>query len=189
MVAEAKGLTMTLYYRLNVQQDDDPIAIDIVSHDDYSFVTGMRFASPFPEPVVFEIDPEIDGTRVPTLFLPEPVFRADLLEALRRAGVTNIDDYAALIVTERDSTHEAVTGYRAVNIIGLVDCADRERSEFDEIEGMMMFDKLVIDASRAAGCDFFRVAEAEEYIVVSSPLAAKLDLGPFPDVVLEPIET
>jgi len=189
VVAETKGLTMARYYRLNAQQDDDPIAIDIVSHDDYSFVTGTRFAPPFPEPVIFEIDPEVDGTRVPTLFLPEPVFRADFVEALRRAGVNNIDDYAARIVKERNASSDAVTGYRVVNIIGLVDCVDRRRSEFDEIEGMMMFDKLVIDASRVNGCDFFRVAEAEEYIVVSSALAARLELGAFPDVMLEPIES
>lgn len=178
---------MSEFFRLVAEDDEEALSIDIVSHEDYSFTLGERFADPFPQPVEFVADREIGGSRLPTLFFPEPVVRAEFLQALRRAGVTNCDDYDARIAGLHDG--EWIAGYRAINIVGTVACADLQRSDYEAFEGMSFFDNLVIDEARARGADFFRLAEAHEYVVVSARIAKLLDLGEFPDVRLIPIES
>ncbi len=178
---------MTNFYRLVALQDDDPTTIDMISHEDFDFTLGTRFKGKVPQPVEFEVDPEVGGPRIPTLFLPEPVFRVEFLALLRRAGVANFDEYEARIVDFNGTECSFSGDYRAVNIVGLLDCADLARSEYEESEGTLFFDQLAIDAGRAQGVELFRVAQAEEYIVIAQSLAQRLDLSRFPDVVLRPI--
>lgn len=165
------------------------MTIDISSHGDFDFTLGARFGADFPEPVLFDVDPDVGGIRIPTLFLPEPVFRADFLTALRKAGAANIDDYAVRISGATGVECAFSENYRVINIIGILDCADLSRSEYEEAEGMKFFDRLVIDASRAQGAGFFRVVHAQEYMVISQALADQLDLSSFPDVHLRSIPT
>lgn len=178
---------MSEYFRLVAADDEEAISIDLVSHDDLSFTLGEKFIEPVAQPVEFEADRELGGSRLPTLFFPEPVIKVEFLHALREAGVANVDDYEARIAGLK--VGEWIAGYRAVNIVGAVACADLDRSAFEALEGMTFFDKLVIDAKRAGGADLFRLAEAHEYVVVSKRLAERLDLTRFPDVELIPIET
>lgn len=178
---------MSGFFRLVAEDDEDAISIDLVSHEDFSFTLGERFPKQFPQPVLFEADRDLGGTHLPTLFFPEPVVKEEFLHALRAAGVTNVDDYEVRIAGLRPN--EWLPGYRAINIVGAVACADLARSEFESVEGMTFFDRLVLDPARARGADFFRLAEAHEYVIVSARLAQRLDLTAFPDVRLIPIET
>jgi hypothetical protein len=178
---------MSEFFRLSAVLDDETLTIDLVSHEDFSFTLGTRFPEPFPEPVAFRVDTALGGSRLPTLFLPEPVFRVDFIEHLRQSGVGNIDDYQVRIDYPGGRGH--IDGYRAVNIIGSVACVDLERSDYEAFEGMYFFDRLVIDGKKTHGAEFFRVAEAHEYIVVARSLAERLDLRRFPDVELIPLDS
>ena len=178
---------MPNFYRLVAVIDDDTLSIDQISHEDHSFTIGDRFPADFPEPVLFAVDGDFGGSLVPTMFLPLPVIRADFLEDLRAAGVANVDDYSAQIRGLED--HKTIVGYRAINIIGAVACADLGRSKYEEFEGMTFFDHLVIDPERVGGATFFRLAEAHEYIVVAKKVVDFIEPGRYPDVQFLPIDS
>ncbi len=189
MKEKNKKLTTTKasFYRLVAKLDEETMTIDIISHDDFDFALGERFISKVSEPVKFEVDTEVGGTRLPTLFLPEPVFSIDFLKMLRDAEVDNIDDYAVDIRNNKKAVCSFSSKYRAVNIISSQHCVDLNHSEYEKIEDMLLFDKLVLNAQSAKGSELFRVYQAEEYIVISQSLVNRMDLSQFPDVVLEPI--
>ena len=109
-----------------------------------------------------------------------PIFREDLVQALSEAGVDNLQVFPAVLVPPRG---EQVGTYRAVNILGLVKCADLEKSEYDDITGTgmiaMSFRKLVIDEKAARDLPLFRLAEAVASIVVHERVKAHLDTKAF----------
>ena len=177
---------MSHYFRLATEVDDDVLTIDIASHEDLSFTAGVPFADPIDEPIRFRADMELGGSVLPTTFLPEPVFKSDFLQHLRELGVSNIDDYAAEISTPGGK--QTIEGYRAVNIVGAVACADLSHSEYEDFEGMFFFDRLVINPMKARSALCFRLAEAHEYILIHQRVAEGLDRKRFPDIVLTPIE-
>src|SRR5690349_9839457 len=90
--------------------------------DDISFNVGERIGAVIPTPLRFELDP--DWGRDIAVFTGSqiPLMRKDLIEALRSAGVDNLDTYDAIIVDPRD--RREVHEYQAVNIVGLVAAAD-----------------------------------------------------------------
>lgn len=98
-----------------------------------------------------------------------PVFSDRLRALLIDSGVDNIDFYPAAIVPYEGS--ERISGYWAGNIIGLVSCLDRERSEFEEFRGLVKsFDKLVIDESRTEDALIFRLRELRRVMLVDESL-------------------
>jgi hypothetical protein len=121
------------------------------------------------------------GSGLAELFLDStPLFRTDLLAALREAGVDNIEAFAAEL---HPSSGQPVSGYQAVNILGLVKCADMSKSEFDDVGGTgliaVSFRKLVIDESAAKGMLFFRLAESVASIIVHENVKDRLDTKSF----------
>ncbi len=175
------------FYRLVSTLDEETMMIDIVPHEDLYFTLGERFIGAIPEPIQFEVDTEVGGTRLPTLFLPEPVFSVDFLKMLQDCGVDTIDDYAIEIRDNKNAICSFSAKYRAVNIISSLDCVDMVHSEYEKVEDLFFFDKLVLNTLAAKGAEFFRVYHAEEHIVVSHSLASRMDLSQFPDIVLEPL--
>jgi hypothetical protein len=168
---------------------DETASIDLVSHDEFDLNAGIRFDKSFPVPVVYLLDEEIGGTLWPTLLLPQPVFHVSFLDALRRAGVDNIDDYPVKFIDANDNEFAIADQYRAVNIIGLVDCIDLDKSEFEEFEGMYIFDSITLDAGKIYGANAFRLAHEISYIVISSDIASRLNMASFPDVELQPLDS
>ena len=77
-----------------------------------------------------------------------PVVSERLKTALLAQGVDNIDYYPATIIEHKDQSPAG--GYYAANILGLVDCIDTDKSEFEgividgEVKGIQMFDKLIL---------------------------------------------
>jgi hypothetical protein len=167
----------------------DAVSIDLVSHDDFDFNTGNRFNPQFPTPVVFQLDDDIGGREWPTLLLPQPVFHIKFLSALRLAGVSNIDEYSVEFIDRDDNHFPTARDYRAVNIIGLVDCIDLKRSEFEDFDEMYIFESITLNKEKAGNADFFRLARAESYIVVSSRIAARIGTRSFPDVRFDPMDS
>jgi hypothetical protein len=107
-----------------------------------------------------------------------PLMRDDLIEALREAGVENLELFPAEI--EDPGTGDVATNYKAFNIIGLVACSDMDTSEFmDSPEDIDMIDvdfsELVIDESKAQGLHLFRLAECCSAIVISETVRNKIE--------------
>lgn len=130
-----------------------------------TWMTGARIPVELPQPLVYEIEPEDEGKLRPYIEEPgAPLMSMELLDALRKAGVDNLDTYDALVREVR--TGREFIEYKAVNIIGLVNAADMEQSEYtrsglgDESDLIdLWFEKLVLDESKLKGQLFFRLAE------------------------------
>jgi hypothetical protein len=124
---------------------------------------------------------ERGGDGLAELFLDSiPVFRNDLVELLIEAGVDNLQTFPAVLV---DPKGKQIEDFKAVNIVGLVKCADLTKSQYDDITGTGMmamgFRKLVIDEAAAAGHTFFRLAEAVASIIVHEHVKARIDEANF----------
>lgn len=129
------------------------------------------------KPIEMELWSRGGGTGLAELFLDSiPLFRQDLVDALVAAGVDNLQAFPA-VLTRPDG--QKVTSYRAVNILGLVKCADLGKSQYDDIGGTglvaVAFRKLVIDAAAARNLLFFRLAESVASIIVHERVKAALE--------------
>ena len=76
------------------------------------------------------------------------------------------------------------TDYSAVNIVGVLKCADLSKSDCEDIGGIGMiavsFRKLVIDESAARGQLLFRLAESVSSIIVHEQIHKTLAAASFP---------
>jgi hypothetical protein len=143
-----------------------------------SFTAGARIAIPVPEPLSFQLKPlnpksDEHGPEMPEAFFWSiPLFRDDLIEAMKAGGVDNFDLYAA-VIAEPDGKR-TYTNYKAVNIVGTVSAADMGRSKATVHTGGPVidvdFDELVLDGDRARGALIFRLAEATSSIFVHQRL-------------------
>ena len=104
------------------------------------------------------------------------LFSKELVYALKGAGVENIQIFP-IDITDKSIQKK----YFAVNIIGLVECANLEHSEYTDIIGTgataIAFRKLIIDEEKAKtkGLRFFRLSESVSSIVVHENIKKHLD--------------
>src|SRR3989338_5350545 len=90
-------------------------------------MNGSRLYKPASEPLVYILDPDYPGNLKALYEQSVPVMRVDLLEAIRSAGVGNLEVFPA-IIRDPESKKE-YDDYRAFNIVGVVACADRKKSK------------------------------------------------------------
>lgn len=87
-----------------------------------------------------------------------PVVSKRLKNLLFENGVDNIEYFPATVITQKGN--KPINGYYAANIVGIINCIDTEKSEFEgDIEdgvvvGIDWFDKLVL---KTTGVDFGRI--------------------------------
>lgn len=96
-----------------------------------------------------------------------PLMTVRLAEALKAAGVDNIDYYSAEIHDEQSGVH--ITTHLAFNIVGTVAAANLKKSILSGDQSPMIagsFDSLTIDSGKVRGAKLFRLAEAVMGIVV-----------------------
>jgi len=161
-----------MYYELLDKHSAYPDPASIGEYPDLprgvSFNMGRRIDLPIATPLRFELDPDwgrdiavFTGSRI-------PIMRKDLIQALRDAGVDNIDVYDAVVVDPRDQ--KQVHDYQAVNIIGLVSAANLGASDYESFGEAPSVDALfgnpVIDEKRAAGALMFRMQESVMTVMV-----------------------
>ena len=144
---------------------------------------GRKHTVPIPQPLEFELKPlnpnaSDHGPDLPEYFKgPIPLFRDDLIAALREIGVDNLDVYD---VTIKDPDNgESYTNYKAVNIIGAIAAADMARSAATVHPGGAVldveFDGFAVDEERTGGALMFRLAENTQAILVHEKVADHLD--------------
>lgn len=177
-----------MYYKLEPKLTNNIMMIDQVSHWDYSLTLGDILPKNTPEPMHYNIDTEINEfSYLPITFLPEPVFSVKFIQALRNAGVNNLDTYEVKITNP--DTGEEIHGYQAVNIIGTISCAVMDASQSDRIiEDQHIFRKLVIDPSRARGFYLFRLAESTQDILIHERVVKRFPTKLVKDFCLEPVD-
>ena len=132
-----------------------------------SWDLGRRHQTLIREPLEFELKPmnpdaSDHGPEMPEFLKGHvPLFRDDLVAALREAGVDNLDLYTTVIV-DPDSGQRH-TNYKAVNIIGSISAADMARSNSTVNPGGpvldVAFDGFAVNERKAGGALMFRLAE------------------------------
>lgn len=158
-------------------RDRDRAGIGDVVNTKVSWRTGARFAEPPPVPVLVDLNPEFPGVMVPMFDSGILLFSTRMLEAVTAAGVDNLDRYDAVI---RDpATGKTWNDYKAINIVGVVACADLSKSKWTAASGSPLvdtdFDSLAIDERRAGGALMFRLAECVTAIVIHEKVRSSLE--------------
>jgi hypothetical protein len=149
-------------------EDQDRTSISkIPKFDEVSWISGKQFKFEIPIPIELELDPENQGIMMPMYDKGILLFSDVMIEALRDAGVDNFDCYDVVIwdpITKRKFQE-----YKAVNIIGVISCADLTKSKYSMHDTPSIdvdFDSLVIDETKTHGALMFRLAECVTGIVV-----------------------
>ena len=144
---------------------------------------GHIIEEPIVEPLVYTLDPDYPGNTLAMYSVSELLVRDDLMAALRRAGVDNLQTFRAVIVDP--ATGQRHEDYSAVNIVGLVAAADMAASttmaqaEEGVPEGIG-FDSLVIDVTKPGGVLMFRLAESVNAIVVHERVRKQIEADGIP---------
>lgn len=149
--------------------DDGPF-LDGVYLDRGQRIEDGSVESPF-EYILKKINPysEDHGPYLPAYLRDAyPLFRVDLINALKECGVDNLQVFDVKVLDPE--TGDYLENYRAVNIVGLMAVADMEQSDATVHHNPPLldveFDNLVIDESKAKGILMFRLAEASGTIMV-----------------------
>jgi hypothetical protein len=144
------------------------------------FGSGARITATLPTPLRFTSShtqqkppSAFEGHVVPTM-------STELIQTLRRAGVTNLQCFPAEICSRKDGT--VWTAYEVVNVVGLHACAAVEGTTSTHImDGpgdappLVAIEQLKVDPQRAAlGGPLFRLAEDPRVILVSEAVAGAL---------------
>jgi len=162
--------------------DEDRAGIGDIVNTELPWETGRPFPQPPPTPVIVELNPDFPGVMVPMFDSGVLLFSDEMLAALDAAGVDNLDRYEAVV---RDPvTGRAFTNYKAVNIVGVVACADLAQSVYQAPSGSALvdtdFDSLAIDEARALGLSMFRLAECVTAILVHERVRRYLEAAGIP---------
>jgi hypothetical protein len=142
------------------------------------WMTGEVLRRAVANPVVFRTNPAYPGTLKPMYEGTILLMRDDLLQRLLSAGVDNLQTFPAVIRDEEGKLEHK--NYKAVNIVGLVSCANMAESERmdpeDDTELIDVdFESLVIDESKTGGALLFRLAEAASAIIVHRSVRAGVE--------------
>ena len=84
-------------------------------------------------------------------------------------------------------TGETFENYLAVNVVGLVSCADLAKSDARPLAHVQYFLKLEIDPGKPRDALMFRLAESPMEIIVYEKVAKAIKKGRFTGIVLEPV--
>ena len=162
-----------MYFQL---KRDKFITIGIVEPEglplDLSFLRGAVIKTSI-APMVFTTNansqeslPDFSGGSI-------PVMSQRFLTLLMRAGVDNLQTFPIVIKSEIDGTKW--DGFFAVNILGLIQCADLAASDYSEIfHGLYDFDVLAIDTSKTNDMLFFRLQESPSTIIMHKSIGKYL---------------
>ena len=161
-----------MYYMLECwgpEELDKTTISDLPDFDDISWISWQQFSNDeIPDiPIEVTLVGEPEDAIVPMYTVGFLLLRDDVISVLKQAGVDNIDCYPAII--NNPNTGEAISNYKAVNIIGTVGAANLDDSNAT-VHGKPVidvdFDGLKIDENKARNLKLFRLAECVTGIVI-----------------------
>lgn len=164
---------------------DDFIEYYILTEDEYldygiqgygnpqteiSFLTGKKIEQEVPL-LIFEVDFP-SGFSLPHLFTGgTSLVSQEMVHLLEKAGVKNIQTFP--VVLHNPTTEESWNDYVILNILGLVEAADLESSEYDVImEGdehnlpLLAFNSVCLLRAKLNDLLLFRMAESPATIII-----------------------
>ncbi len=152
---------------------------------------GRRFKTAPKEPVIVTIQPGNEQGDLLSYFGTATLMSDAFYEALREAGVDNLDVYEAVIQSKDGSVVHR--GYKAFNLVGLVQAADLKATVFSDPQGSRLIDasieSLAIDPVKARGALMFRLAEYVGAVIVHEQVKRVIEAKRFPHVIFrEPSE-
>jgi hypothetical protein len=162
-------MSETDYFFLECLLDKDfarvlgPPELDAMARD---WRKGTVLALPGEGIPVFRILPGEEGLLPPYIDEAVPVMSSELLQALRSAGVDNLQVFDVAI-------HELASGtvhrsHKAVNVLGLVSCVDADAPNAAALYP-------AVDSRRARDLPFFRLAEQPDRIVVHRRVKGRIE--------------
>lgn len=155
------------------------------------WLAGRRFQKPPQQPVVVRIQPNNERGDLLPFFGTARLVSDAFYQALREAGVDNLDVYEAVIQSEDGSIEHR--GFKAFNLIGVLQVADLQNTIFNDPPGTKVIDasieRLAIDSRKAHGLLMFRLAEYLGAVIVHERVKRVVDAKNFPYIVFrEPSE-
>jgi len=147
---------------------------------------GIVISDLSPQPLRYTLNVDYEGdTKAMYQAEAVPLMRDDVIAALTKAGVDNVQYFDAVVVNPK--TGDEYRNYKAFNIVGLVAAADMQQSRVMEgstsTMGDVDFDELFIDETKARGHLFFRLAECISAIVVDEPVRGAIEAAEIPGFV------
>ena len=200
-----------MFYRLKADLLQATSNLQDVSHAGVYLTTGSLLPTDTITPFRFTVEvDEPDEDEVPfdeplgesairssmDVYYPNvSVMRSDLVATLSEIGVDNLQTFPAVIEPAYDDMElevEAglmISDYLVVNIIGLISCANLDRSDFDMLGDSYVFHRLVIYESLPQNILLFRLKEYPPDILVHERVASHLLDRKFKGLQLEKLET
>lgn len=138
--------------------------------DDYDFIIGNIISTTYDKPFEFELWESKKGNNGYAEFYYEsfPLMSDKLIEALKEAGVDNIQLFPAVLKDLKTGFERS--DYKVVNVIGKLKAADMEKSNPIDMGGSgaiaVGFKNLTIDMHNTHGLLLFRLAESITSLVI-----------------------
>lgn len=178
-----------MYYQLDwrVTPADDYSNTDDSPDTDVAWSMGELYSGDVDQPLICNLNPK-RGKKLRDVYLIDiPLFSNRLVTVLQSGGINNLQCFDGGVRQPDGTLH---LSYQAVNIVGLVACADLNRSIFlpGNHPPLMEFRKLVISTKKAVGHEFFRLYE-DCSIIVSERIKTLIESGNFEGFTLTPLET
>lgn len=133
-----------------------------------SWTVGARFDPHPTQPIEVKIREGYEVAEPRPFVGVPPIISDELHQVLSGAGVSNLDVYEAVLKSADGSA--VITGYKAFNLIGMVEAADLAASRFSPENPSRFvdasFDSLVLDNARLGGLRMFRLAEFSSAVLV-----------------------
>jgi hypothetical protein len=135
---------------------------------EWPWLHGVSFEESPPVPLVLEL--ETAGEVRPFAdYMPWeiPLLSAQARQALTEAGVDNVDYYPVAAWHLASGSAPAYLAFNVVGAVSIVDAAASRSYKPLGPAGSQMFEKLLIDPTRAQGLHLFRMAESLSTLVAS----------------------
>lgn len=138
--------------------------------DDVSFDDGEKIPLPITNAIYTLIEPR-KGDLTDHLSIdeiPGLVFSNRLCQLLHNMMATNFQYFPLAIINPM--TGETIEGYKIANVVGVVDCVNRETSDLEYFDdgGIEFVNKLVLDEDKIPSeLDVFRLSGRTTMVIVS----------------------
>lgn len=105
-----------------------------------------------------------------------PLFSDRLRTFLDQFGIDNIEYYEVEMI-DHDTKHKIPVKYWLANIVGLIDCVDREQSdcEYDSFLESYDLNSFVIDPVKAFGAKIFRIIDERSLIIIDESVMCAVE--------------
>lgn len=139
---------------------------------EHSFLTGQLLDLKLDVPLVCEVDCKAHEQPCHFIDYIAPIFSGALLAQLKSAGIDNFQAYPVVLRNSEENLEWS--DFFAINVVGLIDSADLNRSKFEElmpgdigdgVPELLDFEEMVIDSSKIKGSLMFRDLRSPDVIV------------------------